>query len=94
MYIILTCVVGQGPAVAVEDEPALLPGLDLAAHLDEEAAAGLLHDGHVVARLDAVAGRLDMPSQIKVILPHRQVAGQRPRLRKQRSRGQIPKCEQ
>lgn len=73
----LTCVVRQRPAVAVEDEPALLPRLDLSSHLDEEAAARLLRDGDVVAGLDVVSGRLDVATQVEVVLPHGQVAGQR-----------------
>lgn len=84
----LTCVVRQRPAVTVEDEPALLPRLDLSSHLDEEPAARLLHDGDVVARLDVVPGRLDVSAQVEVVLPHRQVAGQRASLwnRGQRSK--------
>lgn len=77
---ILTCVVGQRPAVAVKDEPALLPRLDLSSHLDEEAAARLLRNGDVVAGIDVVSGRLDVTSQVEVVLPHRQVASQRTRL--------------
>lgn len=42
--VILTCVVRQRPAVTVEDEPALLPCLDLSSHLDEEAATRFLRD--------------------------------------------------
>lgn len=78
--VILTCVVRERPAVPVEDEPALLPRLDLSSHLDEEAAARLLHDGDVVAGLDVVSGRLDVAAQVKVVLPHGQVAGQWTRL--------------
>lgn len=78
--VILTCVVRQCPAVTVEDEPALFPRLDLSSHLDEETTARLLRDGDVVAGLDVVSGRLDVATQVKVVLPHRQVAGQRARL--------------
>lgn len=77
---ILTCVVRQCPTVTVEDEPALLPRLDLSSHLDEEAAARLLRDGDVVAGLDVVSSRLDVATQVEVVLPHRKVAGQWARL--------------
>ena len=75
-----TDVVGEGPLEAVEHEPALLPGLDLAAHLDQVAAAGLLRERQVEAGVGAVAGRLDVRAQVEVVLAHGQVAGQRSRL--------------
>lgn len=78
-----TCVVGQRAPVAVKDEPAFLPRLDFAPHLDQVASARLLRDGQVEARVGAVARRLDVRPQVKVVLPHRQVARERPRLRTQ-----------
>lgn len=78
----LTCVVGERPAVVVEDEPALLPGLYLAAHFDEEAPTGFVSDGQVEAGVRAVPGRLDVAAEIKVVFPHREVAAKQPRLRK------------
>lgn len=79
-----TCVVGERASVAVENEPAFLPSLDLSSHFDQVAAAGLLRDGQVVARVRAVARRLDVSPQVEVILPHGQVSGQRARLEPQK----------
>lgn len=67
----LTCIVAQGPAVTVEDKPALLPGFDFAAHLNEEAPAGFLCDGDVVTSLRVVAGRVYVATEVKVVLPYR-----------------------
>lgn len=75
-----TCIVGECASVAVENEPPLLPGLDLPSHFDQVAAAGLLRDGQVVARVCAVARRLNVSPQVKVVLSHRQVPGQGPGL--------------
>jgi len=81
----LTCVVRERPAVLVEDEPALLPGLDLSSHLDQEAPARLIGDGQLEAGVRAVSGRLDVAVEIEVVLPHGEVASQ-PRLRRERER--------
>lgn len=70
----LTCVIGERPAVLVEDEPALLPGLYLAPHLDEEAPAGFIGDGQMEAGVWVVSSCLDVAVEIKVVLPHWEVA--------------------
>lgn len=75
-----TCIVGEGTSIAVKNEPPFLPGLDLSSHFDQVAAAGLLREGQVVARVGAVARRLDVSPQVKVVLSHWQVPGQRPGL--------------
>lgn len=75
-----TCIIGERAPVAVKHKPAFLPRFDLASHLDQVASAGLLRDGQVEARVRAVARRLDVSPQVKVVLPHRQVSRQRPRL--------------
>lgn len=80
-----TCIVGERASVAVENEPPLLPGLDLSSHFDQVATAGLLRDGQVVARVCAVARRLNVSPQVKVVLSHRQVPGQRAGLEAQKS---------
>lgn len=74
----LTCIVGERAPVAVKHKPAFLPRLDFAPHLDQVAPARLLRDGQVEARVGAVARRLDVRPQVEVVLPHRQVARQRP----------------
>lgn len=56
----LVCKVGERTSVAVEDEPAFLPGFDLASHLDQVASAGLFRDGQVEACVCAVARRLNV----------------------------------
>lgn len=70
----LTCVIGERPAVMVEDKPALLPGLYLASHLDEEAPTGFISDCQMEAGAWVVSSRLDVAVEIKVILPHWEVA--------------------
>lgn len=80
-----TCIVGERASVAVKNEPPFFPGLDLSSHFDQVATAGLLRDGQVVARVCAVARRLNVSPQVKVILSHWQVAGQRARLEAQKS---------
>lgn len=77
---LLTDVVGQRPLEAVEDEPALLPGLDLPSHLDQVALAHLLRDDDVVAGVDAVARRLHVRAQVELLLPDGQVARHWPSL--------------
>lgn len=67
----ITCIVAQGPAVTVEDKPALLPGFDFAAHLNEEAPAGFLCDGDVVTNLCVVASRVDVATKVKVVFSYR-----------------------
>lgn len=58
----------------VKDEPAFLPGLDLAAHFDKESPAGFISDGQMEAGVWVVSSCLDMAMKIKVVLPHREVA--------------------
>lgn len=70
----LTCVIGEGPAVMVKDEPALLPRLDLATHLDEEAPTGFISDGQMEAGVWVVSGRLDVAVEIDVVFPRWEVA--------------------
>lgn len=79
----LTCVVGERSPVAVKHKPAFLPRFNFAPHLDQVASARLLRDGQVEARVGAVARRLDVRPQVKVVLPHRQVSCQRARLRRE-----------
>lgn len=81
-FFCLTCIVGERASVAVKHKPAFLPRFDLASHLDQVASAGLLGDGQVEARVCAVARRLDVSPQVKVVLSHRQVSRQRPRLQR------------
>lgn len=73
----LTDVVGEGPFEAVEDEPAFLPGLDLASHLHQVALTHLLCEDDLVAGVHAVARRLDVGAQVELLLPYGQVAGHR-----------------
>ena len=76
-----TDVVGEGPLEAVEHEPALLPGLDLAAHLHQVALAHLVCEDDVVAGVHVVAGRLDVRAQVKLLLADGEVARHGPGLR-------------
>lgn len=62
----------------VKDEPALLPGLYLPAHFDQEAPAGFVSDGQVEAGVWAVSGRLDVSVEVKVVFPDWEVAAQQP----------------
>lgn len=80
-----TCIIGERASVAVKNEPPLLPGLDLSSHFDQIATAGLLRDGQVVARVCAVARRLNVSPQVKVVLSYWQVPGQRAGLEAQKS---------
>lgn len=80
---LLTCIVGERPAILVEDEPALLPGLDLATHFDQEASAGFISDGQMEAGIWVVTGCLNMAVKIKVVFSYREVASQQPGLWKQ-----------
>lgn len=73
----LTDVVGESPLEAVEDEPAFLPGLDLAPHLHQVALAHLLSEDNLVAGVHAVARRLHVGAQVELLLPDGQVAGHR-----------------
>lgn len=75
-----TCVVGERASVSVKDKPAFLPGFDFASHLDQVAPTGLFRDGQVEARVSAVARRLNVSSQVKIVLPHWQVPCQWPGL--------------
>lgn len=65
---VLTHVVGEVPLKAVKNEPALLPRLDLAAHLHQVAFAHLLGEDDVRAGVHAVAGRLHVGAQVKLLL--------------------------
>lgn len=76
--VVITSIIRQRPAVAVEDEPALLPGFDFSTHFDQEAPAGLLSDGQVKTSLGMVTCGLDVTPQVKVVLPYGQVTCQRP----------------
>lgn len=78
-----TCIVGERASVAVKDEPAFLPGFDFASHFDQVATAGLFRDGQVEARVCAVARRLNVSPQVKVVLSHRQVPRQRSGLQRE-----------
>ncbi|KAF3855002.1 hypothetical protein F7725_023057 [Dissostichus mawsoni] len=79
---LLTDIVGEGPLEAIEDESALLPGLqDLPPHLHQVALAHLLGEDEVVAGLHAVARRLHLGAQVELLLPDGQVAGHRTGLR-------------
>lgn len=78
---LLTNVVGEVPLQAVEDEPALLPRLYLAAHLYQVALAHLLRQDDVRAGVHAVARRLHVGAQVKLLLAVGQVARHRPGLR-------------
>ena len=69
-------VVEPAPA-AVEDEPAPLPGAQLAAHLGQVAVTGARRDLDVRALRQAVPGRLDELPQVEWRLSDRQVASQR-----------------
>lgn len=73
----LTDVVGEGAFEAVEDEPALLPGLDLAPHLDQVAFAHLLAEDELVAGVHAVARPLHVGAQVQLLLPDGEVARHR-----------------
>ena len=77
---ILTNIVGEVPLEAVEDEPALLPRLDLAAHLHQVAFAHLLGEDDEGAGVHAVVGRLHVDPQVKLLLPVGQVARHWPSL--------------
>lgn len=70
----LTDIVGEGPFEAVEDEPALLPGLYLSPHLDQVAFAHLVCQDDVVAGVHIMARRLHVTAQVKLLLPDGQVA--------------------
>lgn len=73
----LTDVVGESPLETVEDEPAFLPGLDLAPHLHQVALAHLLSEDDLVAGVHAVARRLHVGAQVELLLPDGQVTGHR-----------------
>lgn len=76
----LTCVVGERPAIMVEDKPTFLPGLDLSAHLDQKTSAGFVSDGQMEAGVRVVSGCLDVAVKIEVVLPYGEVACQQPGL--------------
>lgn len=94
MCVLPTCVVGECASVAVKDEPAFLPGFDLASHLDQVASAGLFRDGQVEARVQVVAGRLDVSPQVEIVLSHRQVPSKRPGLEGEGRMGSFEKEKQ
>lgn len=77
---LLTCVVGECPAILVEDKPAFLPGLDLATHLDQETSTGFISDGQMEAGIWVVSSCLNMAMKTKVIFPYWEVASQQPGL--------------
>lgn len=74
-------VVGERALEAIEHEPTLVPRLELLAHLKHVAAARVRVDEHErllgvrVELIDElVAAVLDVLSQVKVVVPNRQVA--------------------
>lgn len=79
----LTHVVTEIPLEAVENEPALLPRFDFAAHLDQMTLAHFLREDDKGARVDIVARRLHVRAQIKLLLQVGQVARHRTGLRKE-----------
>ena len=69
----------------VEDEPAFVPRLELAAHLVQVAATRVRRQRHLAAVVDVVTGGLDVLSQVKVgDAPNGQEAGQGAGLRTRR----------
>lgn len=60
VHMVLTCIIRECTSVSVKDEPALLPGFDLASHLNQVASACLFRDGQVEACVCAVARRLNV----------------------------------
>lgn len=73
-HCILTPVITEVPLDAVKNEPALLPRFDFAAHLHQVALAHLLREDDEGAGVYAVAGRLHVGSQVKLLLAVGQVA--------------------
>lgn len=67
----------------VKDKPAFLPGLDLAAHFDQETSTGFISDGQMEAGIWVVSSCLNVAVKIKVVFPYREVACQQPGLWKQ-----------
>lgn len=61
----LTCIVRQDALLAVKGEPALFPGLDPAAHLDQVTFAGLAAYPHLRAGIHTVPRRLQVFTQVK-----------------------------
>lgn len=74
IHCILTPIITEVPLDAVKNEPAFLPRFNFAAHLHQVALAHLLREDDVGADVDAVARRLHMRSQVKLLLPVRKVA--------------------
>lgn len=68
-----TCIVGERASVTVKDEPAFLPGFNFSSHFNQIAAAGFFRDGQVEACVGAVACRLNVSPQVKIVLTNRQV---------------------
>jgi len=74
----LVGVVVEASPATVEDEPAPVPGAQLAAHLGQVAVAGARSHLDVPALSEAVPGGLDELTQVERRLAHRQVASERP----------------
>lgn len=75
-----TGIVGERAFKAIEDEPALLPRFNLAAHLDQVALTHLFGEDNVVAGVHVVTRWLDMWAQVKLLFPDGQVARHGPSL--------------
>lgn len=71
---ILTHVITEVPLETVENEPAFLPRFDFATHLHQVALAHLLCEDDIGAGVYAVARRLDVGSQVKLLFTVGQVA--------------------
>ena len=77
---ILTHIVGEVSLETVKNEPAFLPRFDLAPHLHQVPLTHLLCEDDEGAGVYAVAGRLHMGTQVKLLLTVRQIASHRTRL--------------
>lgn len=73
-HCILTHVIREVPLETVKNEPAFLPRFDFATHLHQVALAHLLCEDDEGAGVYAVAGRLHVGTQVKLLLAVRQVA--------------------
>lgn len=76
----LVCVVEEGPPRPVEDEPPLVPVVELAAEFVQETATGSDVYRHVLAEVYLVSRRFDVLSQVQRLAPDRQVTRERPLL--------------
>lgn len=74
---ILTHVIREVPLEAVKNEPAFLPRFDFATHLYQVALAHLLCEDDEGAGVHAVARRLHVGAQVKLLFAVRQIARHR-----------------